>query len=354
MKRILCALIATILMIMTATFAVSAEGNDKYENLLLLGDSITYGYGLDGNRDTCRSYGNQLREHLGVKPENFKNAAVNGDTSGDLLALLPSLGKEVKAADLIVITIGGNDMLGIIWGASAAIGGASGNIFANLNDPVYVAKFLEKITMDVITNTIIEYSVNMAGIVSYIRANNPDARVLFLAQYDPMSGLELGPLGNITAAALKMLNIQMKESAEAGGCEYVDVHTPFVGKAAEWTNMLSADIHPNQPGHDKIFEIVAEYLADTAVDSEKTETDLPVTDSTTETTTAPVEDTKAPSETVNSAPETQPPKTEVPSTEAPADGKNDKKGCRSSIAGGAGLLAALAAGSVVLKKKRNK
>jgi len=246
-------------------------------------------------------------------------------------------------------------MLGIIWAASAAIGGVSENIFANLKDPVYVAKFLEQITMDVITNTIIEYSVNMAGIVSYIRANNPDARVLFLAQYDPMSGLELGPLGQITAAALKMLNIQMKESVEAGGCEYVDVHTPFEGKGAQWTNMLSADIHPNQLGHDKIFEIVAKYLADTAADSEESETQLPVTDAPVETTDAPVEDTEAPSETVNSTPETDAPETEAPKTEAPVDDdKSGEKGCRSSLIGGEALLAALAAGAVVLKKKRNK
>ena len=354
MKKILCALIATFLVLTTASFAVSAEGNEKYEKLLLLGDSITYGYGLEGDRDTCRSYGNRLREHLGVKAENFKNAAVNGDTSGDLLALLPSLNKEVREADLIVVTIGGNDMLGIIWGASAAIGGASGNIFANLNDPVYVAKFLEQITMDVITDTIIEYSVNMAGIVSYIRANNPDARVLFLAQYDPMSGLELGPLGQITASALRMLNIQMRESAEAGGCEYVDVHTPFEGRAAEWTNMLSADIHPNQTGHDKIFEIVADYLANTPVEDEESETEAPETSAPTED-TAPVADTDEPSETANATPETQAPDTRPSETDVPSDNnKNDKKGCRSTLTGGVALLAALAATATVVKKKRNR
>ena len=210
MKKILCALIATVLMITTASFAVSAEGKDKYESLLLLGDSITYGYGLEGDRDSCRSYGNQLREHLGIKRENFTNAAVNGDTSADLLALLPTIDKEVKEADLIVVTIGGNDMLGIIWDAADAIGGVTGDIYSKINDPVYTAKFLEQITMDVISETIIDYSVNLAAIVSYIRANNPDARVLFLAQYDPASGIaELGALGKITSAALKLLNIPL-------------------------------------------------------------------------------------------------------------------------------------------------
>lgn len=260
MKKILCTIILTLLMLSTLSVTVSATENEKYEKLLLLGDSITYGYGLEGDRDSCRSYGNQLREHLGVEWENFKNAAVNGDTSADLLALLPSLQKEVKEADLIVITIGGNDLLGIIWGAVAAVGGNAGDIIAMLNDPAYVSKFLEKITMDVISNTIIKYSVNMSGIVSYIRSNNPNARVLFLAQYDPMSGLELGTPGQVTSSALKLLNTQMRESVEAGGCEYLDVYTPFVGKAAELTNMLSADIHPNQAGHDKIFEIISKYL----------------------------------------------------------------------------------------------
>ena len=75
-------------------------------------------------------------------------AAVNGDTSADLLALLPTIDKEVKEADLIVVTIGGNDMLGIIWNAADAIGGVTGDIYSKINDPVYTAKFLEQINAE--------------------------------------------------------------------------------------------------------------------------------------------------------------------------------------------------------------
>lgn len=364
MKRFFCALIAALLLFTTATIAVSAEENEKYEKLLLLGDSITYGYGLEGDRDTCRSYGNQLREHLGVKWENFTNAAVNGDTSANLLALLPTIDKEVKEADLIVVTIGGNDMLGIIWDAADAIGGVTGDIYSKINDPVYTAKFLEQITMDVITETIIEYSVNLAAIVSYIRSNNPEARVLFLAQYDPASGItELGALGKITSAALKLLNIQMRESAEAGGCEYVDVHTPFEGKGAEWTNMLSADIHPNQVGHDKIFEIVADYLANTPAEGEESETAAPETEAPAEETTDAPAETEAPSETANAQPETEAPETSAPETDAPETlppetdapdtDSGEKKGCGSTLTGGAGVIALTFSAAIFMKKKRN-
>ena len=326
MKKSLCTIILTLLVLTTAPYAASASKDEKYEKLLLLGDSITYGYGLDGDRDSCRSYGNQLREHLEIKTENFKNAAVNGDASAELLSLLPTIQKEVREADLIVVTIGGNDMLDIIWGIAGAVEWNEEKLIAALNDPEGTSKLLEMITMDVVSNAIIKYSVNLSAVVGYIRSNNQNARVLFLAQYDPASGLELGALGQITASAIKLLNTQMRESVVAGGCEYVDVYTPFVGKGAEWTNMLSADIHPNQLGHDKIFEIITEYLDKTEDDMENTPTESEASTNETQTSVKPQD----------------------------SEEKEEWRGCRASLGYKGGALSATALGVALLLRQKRK
>ena len=113
MKKALCTLLVALRALSVFTLRISAQV--KYSRLLLLGDSITFGYGLEGTRD--KSYGNLLAGHFCIHGRNFKNAAVNGHTSADLLALLPTLAGDIADADLIVVSIGGNDLLAILWDA---------------------------------------------------------------------------------------------------------------------------------------------------------------------------------------------------------------------------------------------
>lgn len=100
-----------------AALSVSASAEKKYESMLVVGDSISTGYGLEnytpgGSPYECRSYCNILAESLELKGgESYINRAVNGYTSSDLLALIPSLKEQVAKSDLVVISIGGNDLL---------------------------------------------------------------------------------------------------------------------------------------------------------------------------------------------------------------------------------------------------
>ncbi len=358
MKKIICAILALIMTVAVAVPCISAA--DKPEKLLLLGDSITYGYGLEGNRDTCLSYGNLLRDYLGLSKANCKNAAVNGDTSADLLSLLPSLQKDVEEADMIIITIGGNDLLELIWEAGAyVLGNAftnSGQLLDIISDPAKAAKLAEYLTTTRIGTAVKDYTTNLAAIISYIRSNNAQARVLLLAQYDPMNGVAgLAPLSTLADMAIKMINTVMQAQAATGSCEYVDVYTPFIDHATDWTNIMMADIHPNVVGHEEIFKTIKAYLgyadAETTPAPVETTTPAPIETTTPEpvetTTPAPVETTPAETTPASAEDTDDVPAavTTVPETDAP-----DKGGCGSVVA--MSVMAVTALGAAVIFKKR--
>lgn len=362
MKRIICALLA--LTMITAIACVTAGAADKPEKLLLLGDSITYGYGLEGGRDTCASYGNRLRDYLDISVNDFKNASVNGDTSADLLALLPSLTQDIKAADMIVITIGGNDLLGLIWEAGRAVLGEAftsyGDVLDIIADPAKSIKLAEQMTTEKISAAVVKYTTNLSGIMSYIRSNNSTAEVLLLAQYDPMSGVEgLEPLSTLANTAINMINTVMKAQAATGACKYIDVYTPFVNHGADWTNIMMADIHPNYLGHEMIFNIIKENL-DYAPEEETT-TPVPVETTTPHepvTSPEPVE----PETTVPDGADTteEPAGTTVEQGDAPAAvttvpdiAEPDKQGgCGGSLAALSVLATVALGGALIIKNKK--
>ncbi len=341
MKKLFCVLLAALLL-SAVLLPVAAAPN--YQNVLLLGDSITYGYGLEGSRDTCASYGNLLKAELGIREQNFANKAVNGDTSADLLALLPSLEKQISEADLIVISIGGNDLLGIIWDAIARLMNIPAvspeQLVGVLADERQVLKLLETLTVSRISEVVVSYTVNLASIASMIRAENPDAEVIFLAQYDPfeqMTGIK--ELEAIVATGIKMLNNAMEKVVEASGCTYLDVYTPFVGHAAEWTNMRYLDIHPNAEGHKQIYNVLSAYLNSLSATPETT-TPAP------ETTTPAPETTTPALETTTPAPESSP--VSIDTSEPEEDNKEEGCGATVSLAC---LLTVLLGAAFVLKRE---
>ncbi|MBR2621138.1 MAG: hypothetical protein IKC97_02065 [Clostridia bacterium] len=98
----------------------SEQQDASPKTLLALGDSLTTGYGLDNyvpgqSPYLCNSYVNIIAQALGLEGgSTYINRAVNGDRSADLARLIPSLEAEVGSSDLIIITIGGNDLLSIV------------------------------------------------------------------------------------------------------------------------------------------------------------------------------------------------------------------------------------------------
>ena len=109
-KRMLSALLCLCLVL--ALLPVSAlAANPVY---LALGDSITTGYKPD-DTTVDSPFANQIANAKGY---DLTNLAENGETTTSLLAKLQSDGDDyidVSDADLITITIGGNDMMDALY-----------------------------------------------------------------------------------------------------------------------------------------------------------------------------------------------------------------------------------------------
>ena len=278
MKKILAVVVTVAVLLAVALPCASADS--PYDKLLLLGDSITYGYGLDGACDSDRLYGRLLKEHYGISDENYKNAAVNLYNSTNLLSLLPSLSEEIANADLIVISIGGNDLLELIWEAANYVldGGYRGpdQLQGIVSDPALRDEMMSYLTPSRISSAIFTYGLNLSAIAKTLRVSNPDAEIIFLAQYDPFGVEEFDYMASLSSTAIGMLNSTMKAQVEAGGCSYLDIYTPFVGHAAEWTYINDFAIHPNEVGHGQIFNIIKDYLEQKSIET-STETSAETT-----------------------------------------------------------------------------
>lgn len=96
-----------------ASTAVSADSNNDttstVNNMVVLGDSISTGYGLDKNE---YSYGQLCADYLGCNLDNF---AVDGMDSFELRDMLKNASdtqkQSIKNSEVVVISIGGNDII---------------------------------------------------------------------------------------------------------------------------------------------------------------------------------------------------------------------------------------------------
>ena len=94
----------------SASSALEVPVMGREIRILALGDSLFAGYGL--RRD--ESYPARLETALRVRGINARiaNAGVSGDTSaGGLERLAFTLGSQRQAPDLVIISLGGNDLL---------------------------------------------------------------------------------------------------------------------------------------------------------------------------------------------------------------------------------------------------
>ncbi len=310
-KKILILAIAMVVLAFAVTCPVSAEStnNSHPQTLLALGDSLTTGYGLDnyeygGSPYLCDSYANMIAKAMGLEGgKTYINRAVNGDTSADLAKLIPSLENEVKAAEMIIITIGGNDLLGLIPTIASQIAGRTVTDFAeaaavlmSVNADGYAALANDPGFKAMIAATLASLGTNLHTIASFIKENAPNARVLFLKQYNPMKNVPgFSAFGDFGGMVLDSINSIIETTGQVYGYEIMDVPSVIDSDAVGLTNILAYDIHPNAKGHTEIAKLLAKYLGlSLGLSDESEETKVSE-----ETTKVPEETTNFPEETTH-------------------------------------------------------
>ena len=283
LKNIIAIFAALTLSVSSAQLNCSAETQiiekqvDVPPNMLFLGDSIAEGYGLEGfetDKYSCSSYANILRDRYakeleGKCNENMINDAVSGDTSEQLLTHLTNgeFDQNLATSDVVVISIGGNDILEIFLDflendLKISFNESSASLDLGNISPLGVAQSLGDMS-DNIDKALEKFDENLIKISDYINQKT-DSVVIIQTLYNPIENIDqLEILENFAEKKISKLNEHIKNNASNGSqTNYIvaDVAADFVGKAQKLTNISRFDIHPNTEGHKIIADRVDQTI----------------------------------------------------------------------------------------------
>lgn len=274
LKKLICTMTALLFMTSCPVPASAETAQREIEVdvppvLLVLGDSIATGYGLEGynnGKPGCDSYANllagkfktELPDDSGAK---LTNLAVDGMTSEGLLAELKAgnMDAALKEADCITVSIGGNDLLHSLWDFLADRG-ITDTSSTSVTDVVSIVLHLGSLKEKLDTNLGI-FEKNLGEIASYINAHT-EGTLIIQTLYDPFQSFTLIPgFSGIAKDKIGKLDEYIRVHAGDAGSNYTvcDVAPEFEGKSNELTNIGKIDIHPNADGH----KVIADCLEKT-------------------------------------------------------------------------------------------
>lgn len=255
----------------------AAQQTAASQFIVALGDSITAGY-EPGMTETSVPYGyvDRLKEQaLFHGRAEVTNYGILGLTTSGLLNYVTAI-KEGKAvtpdqiqeglgdprlagfasgtaaakssleqADVITITIGGNDVSKLI---TEAKGSASADDLKSKASELLTA-----------------YRTNMQQVLTLLTEINPNAQIVLADQYQPVPKLagaalydELTKVSASFTAGVDELAGQF--AAEGKKIKVAHVAEAFVGQELSLTHIFNEDVHPNQAGYEAIAKIMAENI----------------------------------------------------------------------------------------------
>ncbi len=241
MKKIISVLIVIIMVFQVYCISANATVHDENPNLLLLGDSIAAGTGLVAPELCC--YGALIAK---ANNYNYINEAYSGRTARSLAynleydpeSYLPYTVRQVMNADIIIISVGGNDLL---WG----------NLIEKIKQAFLYNNY---IMIDVLIE---EYRQNITSIVDSIHKINPDSTVLVQTLYNPRFDV----LSDVYQYAADGINRVIGEVCLElpGYFHVVDVATDL-GRNPLYYSVDT--LHPSKLGHYKIAKTYLKVLYD--------------------------------------------------------------------------------------------
>lgn len=227
-KKLLCVFLSLVMML---TLSVPAfAGEEEATKFVVLGDSIAQGYGLKDIGNTA--YGALISEAEGY---DYVNHAIGGHTTYNLNQRLEEeqVASDVASADIIAVSIGGNNFL-------------LGGMVEMLADVLLKGDYTR---MDEIGA---DFKENFLLALQKIKALNPDATLMIQTLYNPRDDFLKEPY----QYAVDILNNTFAEILHEQPAAYVivDVAAAFEGH----TEYIQRDkIHPNEAGH---YVIAQEYV----------------------------------------------------------------------------------------------
>ncbi|MEC0093552.1 stalk domain-containing protein [Paenibacillus macquariensis] len=281
-----CISVATVVVMLSTVLigSVSAsavtqgqEAESKSYRIVALGDSITVGYepkmdlnskpygfverlyeqGLFHGRTTLSNYG--ILGLKGAGLEHFVEAAKQGQPitadaiqaelvdprAGEIGASAVQLKSDIASADLITITIGGNDLRPIV---ESALAPGSADFTSSME------------------NLFTSYITSMTSVIGNLHELNSDALIVVADQYQPIPAIANQAMyPKLLAASDKFTGVVDKMAAnyqsQGVNVKIAHVAKDFVGGEGTMTHIIAdRDIHPNQLGYEAIAKVFAETV----------------------------------------------------------------------------------------------
>ena len=225
----------------------SALKKGSHLKITAFGDSIAAGYGLDSQDD---NYLSLFAESIGA---SLKNNAVSGYDSGDLVSLLSgtSADYDIKNADIIIISIGGNDILHSKEEIISAIKEAflhGGDYFPENINSIYA-----------------DFEANLTGIFTKLHSVNQDASIIIQTLYNPALSQEyrisLIDAGKLIDKYITRLNESIiSVSSNFDNVFVFDIADEMNGDKNNFYNLQTDfDIHPTKQGHSSLARLFTQY-----------------------------------------------------------------------------------------------
>lgn len=279
MKRIILAFVACFCVLTALVFVVATVWNAPVR-YVALGDSISSGYALEDPATQA------FPALLAAEDETeLTNLAVAGTTSDGLLEMLDdeAVIEAVRDADVITITIGGNDLMDALYAYLAESTGRTTDEMRNLLSGEGGALSLLTLARLVVATpdfpesqqlkqALSTYAGNLDQILTRIATLNDGATVIVVTQYQPYRHLTgtpaIGGLLDACESGVTSLNAQIKSVAEKTGVRIADVYTAFESDNTADVPLCNAtllpninlDFHPNSEGHRLIAEIFSAVI----------------------------------------------------------------------------------------------
>lgn len=211
--------------------ATVAENKNEIK-MVALGDSLTKGLGDDTGKGYAGDILDEVKKRT-KKKVSLENLAISGQTSAQLKlqVVQPEVQRQLSGANVILVTIGGNDLF------------RGGQGMADYNS--------KHIT--IIEN---QYLVNLQFIFRQIRRANSNAEIFFVGLYNPFIDLSNG---KDTSKVVRKWNYDSAElSADFPKIVFVPTFDLFELNVNDY--LYTDKFHPNTKGYRLIAERVAALL----------------------------------------------------------------------------------------------
>lgn len=235
MKKTISVLLSLVMVLLLAVPAFAAEDRLVF---MSIGDSIAKGSGLVNQPQACYT-----RIICDTNNYEYINEGVDGNTSSDVLARVKTapVQKKIAKADIIDISVGGNDYL--------------------RSNPVKLVYRGILLRDDSVFSAITEkYYENLCEIIRIVKEVNPDALIIMQTLYNPAPTW----LSPFTEKPAQMLNDCIYRYLEENPDAFVvaDIHGAFAGHPG-YTEL----IHPNAEGNEVIAKEILELLGELGYES---------------------------------------------------------------------------------------